>query len=345
MNDNDPNNSLPKPFEKISPLTLLLAGTVLVGIALVLLYLAAPVLSPIFFALFLAALTAPIYGRLQNRGLKSGLALLLLVLMILAAGIGLALLTLVSVQHLQESLVAYSEQLSAEIAEEAAQIGGNEDLAETLSQALAALMASLLAAMVNIAADLIFSVVLVVFMLLERDRFARVWQTHLRERPVLGKAPALAQTAVRYFGIRTRLNMVTGISMTILLLILGVDYPLLWGAWGFLLSYIPYVGLAMAMIPPTILAWAESGPLAALLVIVGITAINMLIENVLEPSYTGKQLRLSPTAVLVSVFFWTWLLGPIGALLSMPIAVLLVLVLGNYEGTRWLAALISRGEE
>jgi predicted PurR-regulated permease PerM len=73
-----------------------------------------------------------------------------------------------------------------------------------------------------------------------------------------------------------------------------------------------------------------------------VTVINVLIENVLEPGYTGKRLSVSPTIVFLSLFFWSWLLGPVGALLSMPITVLLMLVFQNNEGTLWLAKIIGR---
>jgi predicted PurR-regulated permease PerM len=96
------------------------------------------------------------------------------------------------------------------------------------------------------------------------------------------------------------------------------------------------------MIPPTLLALAERGWGAALVVVVGITIINLTIENVLEPGYTGRQLQLSPTVVFLSFFFWAWLLGPIGALLSMPITVMLLLVFQRDESTRWLADLMGR---
>ena len=70
--------------------------------------------------------------------------------------------------------------------------------------------------------------------------------------------------------------------------------------------------------------------------------INLTIENVLEPSYTGKKLSLSPAVVFASFFFWAWLLGPMGGILSMPITVMLLLVLGSDEHTQWLARIISR---
>jgi predicted PurR-regulated permease PerM len=274
---------------------------------------------------------------LQRKGLKSGLALLLLVVGILVAGAGVALLAWVAVQSLQAGLSTYGGLLSERVAE----LPPGLNRSGATAAALTGVLASFLGAVVNVAGNFFFSVVLVAFILLERRHFARLADS-VRGRPILSKAPELATTAVRYFGIRTRLNLITGVCITVLLFFLGVDYPLLWGVCGFFLSYIPYIGLATAMLPPALLAWAESGPLYALLVVGGITALNFAIENVLEPSYTGKQLRLSPTVVFVSFFFWVWLLGPVGAVLSMPLTVLLMLVFGSDEKTRWLADAIGR---
>jgi predicted PurR-regulated permease PerM len=132
------------------------------------------------------------------------------------------------------------------------------------------------------------------------------------------------------------------VGVSAICLILGVDYPLLWGVLAFFLSYIPYIGLLTAMIPPALLALAELGWIQALIVVIAITAMNLAVENILEPGYTGKQLQLSPTVVFFSFFFWAWLLGPAGALLSMPITVLLLLVFQRDESTRWLAQIIDR---
>jgi AI-2 transport protein TqsA len=129
--------------------------------------------------------------------------------------------------------------------------------------------------------------------------------------------------------------------------VIGVDDAVLWAVGAFFLSFVPYLGLVLAMIPPTVLALAESGPLAAGLVVVGFVVLNLVAENVLEPTLTGRALSLSTWVVFIMFFFWVWLIGPVGALLAMPITVLIVLVLAHNEPTRWVAALLSddRGSE
>lgn len=331
----------------ISPITRALAGIALVGFYLILVYLAAPVLVPILFAFFLVALALPIFQWLQRRGLKRGLALFLLVALLLVSGLGLLFLALISVASLQSGMAAYSSELSTKMAElSAALASAGVDLSsvsEQLAALSAAVLAGFLSALVTIITTGMTSLVIVAFFLLESERFLNIIRTGvIKDRPMLSQLPAVGQTAVAYFSIRARLNLITGAGVTLICLLLGVDYPLLWGVVAFFLSFVPYIGLVIAMIPPTLLALAEFGWVQALIVVIGVTLINLLIENVLEPGYTGKRLSLSPTIVFLSVFFWSWLLGPVGALLSMPITVLLLLVFKNSESTLWLAKIIGK---
>ena len=164
-------------------------------------------------------------------------------------------------------------------------------------------MSGLLGAIVNAASNALVSLVIVAFFLLEAQRLLAILRSErVRGLPLLGQAPQVAHTAVQYFSIRTRLNLLTGVGVTVLCLLVGVDYPVLWGVLAFVLSYIPYIGLFTAMIPPTLLALAESGWLQAAVIVIGITALNLAIENVVEPGYTGKRLQLSPTVVFLSFF-------------------------------------------
>jgi predicted PurR-regulated permease PerM len=331
----------------ISPITRALAGIALVGFYLILVSLAAPVLVPILFAFFLVALALPIFLWLQRRGLKRGLALFLLVALLLVSGLGLLFLALISVESLQSGMEAYSSELSTKMAELSAALASSgvdlSSVSEQLAALSAAVLAGFLSALVAIISTGMTSLVIVAFFLLESERFLNIVRTGvIKDRPMLSQLPAVGQTAVQYFSIRARLNLITGAGVTLICLLLGVDYPLLWGVVAFFLSFVPYIGLVIAMIPPTLLALAEFGWVQALIVVIGVTVINLLIENVLEPSYTGKRLSLSPTIVFLSVFFWSWLLGPVGALLSMPITVLLLLVFKNSESTLWLAKIIGK---
>ena len=124
------------------------------------------------------------------------------------------------------------------------------------------------------------------------------------------------QDVVRQFGLRAIVNLVTGAGVTILMFVLGVDFPLLWGILTFFLSFIPYIGLVLAVAPAVVLALAEFGMSRAVLVIAGVMVINILAENVLSPMMMGRGLNISPTIVFLSFIFWAWLLGGPGAFLA-----------------------------
>ena len=330
----------------IAPIIQVLIGAVLIGLLLALISWAAPVLTPVMMAAYLAALCAPLYIWLQGRGVNQRLALILLVVVVVVAVMLLAGLLALSVNRLTEGIITYQTGLSnveASVQAYLTDLGIEEGSLRNMldGDTLTALLVGILGFVVEFVGDLIFSVILIAFFLLESKRFVSLAQTKLSDRPVFGNIPVIAQSAITYFGVRTRLNLLTGLGITVLLLVLGVDYAVLWGALAFILSYIPYIGLFVAGIPPTILALAEHGIGVAVLVVIGIIIINLAAESILEPKMTGKALSLSPTVVILSFFFWGWLLGPTGALLSMPIMVTIMLIAEQDEQTRWVAKLIG----
>jgi len=137
------------------------------------------------------------------------------------------------------------------------------------------------------------------------------------------------------------LNPILFAGVTILLLVLGVDLALLWGILTFFLSFIPYVGLVLAVAPAVVLALAEFGVSRAALLIAGVVVINIVAENVLSPMMMGRGLNISPTIVFLSFIFWAWLLGGPGAFLALPITLFLAVMFGTFPETRWLAGLIG----
>jgi AI-2 transport protein TqsA len=114
----------------------------------------------------------------------------------------------------------------------------------------------------------------------------------------------------------------------------------MWGILTFFLSFVPYIGLVLAVAPAVLLALAEFGWDRALLVIAGVTVINILAENVLSPMMS-RGLKISPTIVFVSFVFWAWLLGGPGAFLAVPITLFVAVMFDTVPETRWLANVIG----
>jgi predicted PurR-regulated permease PerM len=110
---------------------------------------------------------------------------------------------------------------------------------------------------------------------------------------------------------------------------------------GFFLSFIPQIGLMLACIPPVLLAYAVSGLPAAVAIAVGVTIINQLGDNVILPLMAKKGLDLSLSVQFVSFLVWTWILGPAGAVLALPLTMVVRLILSMSTRTRWLADWLS----
>jgi AI-2 transport protein TqsA len=144
----------------------------------------------------------------------------------------------------------------------------------------------------------------------------------------------------RYMTILTGINFLVGMGNTVFLWFLGVDYALLWGLLAWFMGYIPSIGFIIALIPPVLLAYAQYGLSTAVIVLVGYVLINGGVQNFIQPKIMGQGLKINPVVVFVGLFIWGYLLGGIGALLAVPLTLLVLTVMENFEGARPLAILM-----
>jgi len=145
----------------------------------------------------------------------------------------------------------------------------------------------------------------------------------------------------QYLVIKGLMSLITGALITIYLLMLDINFALLWGALAFFMNFVPYIGSIIAAVPVVILALLDAGPGTALAVGAGFLAANMIVGNVLEPRFTGQGLGLSTLVVFVSLVFWGWVFGPVGMFLSTPLTMLMKIALENDPRSRWISILLS----
>jgi AI-2 transport protein TqsA len=141
--------------------------------------------------------------------------------------------------------------------------------------------------------------------------------------PLAARFLAFSETIRGYMGVRAVLGLVAAVLDYALLQVLGVDYALLWAVLSFLLSFVPNIGFTLSLVPPTLLALVEGGWQEGLIVFVGYQVINNVIDNVIGPRFVGKEMKISALLSFLSVIFWAWVLGPTGAILAVPLTVLL----------------------
>ena len=191
----------------------------------------------------------------------------------------------------------------------------------------------------NAGSTLVLIVITTTFLLLDAAGVPEKAQKEVEEQPVhLPRFTELSKTVINYMLLRTETNLFGGIGVATLLFIGGIDFPILWGLLFFLFGYIPYLGFYLAAIPPMFLGLFKYGPIGALGVLAAITIVNALVENVIFPSLAGKGLKLSPTIVFLSLFYWSYVLGTAGALIAVPLTMVCEDYPGKFTKTRagWL---------
>ena len=133
-----------------------------------------------------------------------------------------------------------------------------------------------------------------------------------------------------YLGIKTVVSLATGALLGLWAWVMDLDFPILLGLIAFLLNYVPTVGSILAALPALFMSLILVGSIGhAVLVVMGYVVVNTLFGNILEPTLMGRRLGLSTLVVILSLLFWGWAWGPLGALLSVPLTVVVKIWLEN----------------
>ncbi len=187
--------------------------------------------------------------------------------------------------------------------------------------------------LITIVGSFALSLVLVIFMLLKREdlrnRFIRL-VGHARISFTTKAFDEAGQRVSQYLIVQAAINGVFGIILAIGLYLIGVKYALLWGFLAALLRYLPFVGIWIAAAFPTILSLAEFDSWWPPIAVIGlILALEIVVSSFIEPWLFGQSMGISEVGLLVTAAVASFLWGPVGLLLSAPLAACLV-VLGRY---------------
>jgi AI-2 transport protein TqsA len=332
------------------PAILILAGFIIVVAGM---KAANNILVPFFLAVFIAVICAPPMFWLQRKGVPKVLALVIILVAIIITGTLFAALIVPSLNNFLNSLPGYQERLSSNLSaimsmlnERGINIPENVISGTFNPGWVMSLAGGIFSALGNVLANAFLILFAVVFILLEAADFPKKLRFFLKnpERS-LSAIEKFSRDAKRYLVIKTIISAIEGILIWVWLLILGVDYPVLWGMLVFLMNYVPNIGSIIAALPAILIALIQLGVGAALLTALGFVVANMIMGNLIEPRLMGKGLSLSTLVVFLSMVFWGWVLGPIGMILSVPMTSLVKIALESCEGTRGLAIMLGSGDE
>jgi predicted PurR-regulated permease PerM len=311
---------------------------------------AKPIVIPFLLAAFIAVICAPPLFWMQRRKVPTIIAVLIILIGLILVGAFLSVFVGTSVNEFLQNVPVYQERLQGQTAvllEWNQRIGLDisERYLKTSFNAGTAmrLVGTLLSNLTSLMTNAFMILLTVVFILFEAASFPAKLRAAIGDPEAsLSGYRRFMESVNRYLAIKTLISLGTGITATILLMILDIDFPVLWGILAFLLNFIPNIGSVIAGVPPVLLGLVQYGPGTALMVALGYLAINSLFGNILEPRIMGEGLGLSTLIVFVSLVFWGWVLGPVGMLLSMPLTMIVKIALESQEDTRWLAIFLGK---
>jgi AI-2 transport protein TqsA len=312
------------------------ALTMLVGAAALTIALAgartiADIIGPVFLALVLTISLHPIRIWLEQHRLPEWAAsVVLLLAAYLVLGL-LALALIVSIAQLAELLPQYSDQITAVVADAGntlRSLGVQQEQINAIVNAidpgqLVALAGAVLASTLAVLSNLFFLIVLLFFMAFDTNSTRRSLASLGEQMPDLAAALAsFARGARGYMAVAAGFGFIVAVLDGIALAIMGVPGAFVWAVLAFVTNFIPNIGFVIGVIPPALIALLDGGPGLMLAVIVTYSVINFLIQSVIQPRIVGDTVGLTALFTFMSLVFWTWLIGPLGALLAVPLTLL-----------------------
>lgn len=303
----------------------------------------APILNPILLATVITIAVLPLSHWLMQRGLKPWLALAITVLIVVGGILGVLVLFGYGIAGLSARVPEYAQNIGDQanvLWSQLDQAGATLPDAPQSSE-VSRVLESLVDSFANVAVVIFTTLLIFVFLLAGSIATATSSNRSLQiQQSTIRQINNLTTDVRKYVNVTTVLTLLAGVLNTILLVIVGVDFALLWGVLSWLLGYIPAIGFWLALIPPTILAWVELGVPSAIVVFAGFVIINGFTDNILAPKFQGDSLNISPVVVMLSLIIWGWTLGAIGAILAIPMTLLVLTIMDQFEATRGLAALM-----
>ena len=332
------------------------AYTILVGTAAAVIVAAgigaaAWLVAPAFLAWVIVVVIAPVGHRLRAAGLPPWLATAVLVVLVYGVVVVMAGVVVLSAARLATVLPQYAaeaEGLRRGLGTLLSTYGiGPEQVREVLANLdvgkIAGYIAVLLASVAGLATNLVFLLSLLLFISIETSGADARFAVLVADRPLLGAALGRFTAGVRrYLVVTTIFGLLFGLIDTIALWFMGIPLAVTWGLLAFITNYIPYVGFWLAVLPPAVLALLVGGPRQLVVVVVLYLVVNFVLTSLVQPHFVGDAVGLSITVTFLALVFWGWLLGPVGAVLAVPLTLLVKAILVDSDPRAgWAAALLG----
>jgi predicted PurR-regulated permease PerM len=298
---------------------------------------------------FFAIVCAPPFMYMQRKGLPAWLSLILVVIFILLMQVVFITIVTQSLGELSQNMPLYQERLrslTGDLLNLLVGLGIEVPRATLMQQfdpsTIFKLVANALGSLGGVLSNSFLIILTVIFMLFEGASLPAKLRYAFGEHSThMQHVQRFLDNVKKYTTIKAAISFLTGLLIYVWLLMLDVDFALLWAVVAFLFNFVPNIGSIIAAVPAVLLALIQLGPVTAMLTAAGYVVVNTVMGNIIEPRYMGRGLGLSTLVVFLSLVFWGWVLGPVGMLLSVPLTMLLKIALESSEETQWLAIMLG----
>ncbi|GAA2978154.1 AI-2E family transporter [Microbacterium terrae] len=323
-----------------------LLGLAAAVVALAGLYFGRELVGPLALAAVIVIICEPIRGPLVRRGwprwagttaviVLGYLILLVMAALLWFAGTQFARLVGDYADELRSTAAGLVEWLqSLGLADQAADATASVFDPSTLVSIAADLGGTVL----SVFTALFFVFAYVIFMAADAARYGRAEQAFGRGiRPTVARFRSFNSGVRRYYVVNASFGAIVAVIDGLALLWLGVPAPAVWAILAFVTNFVPNIGFVLGLIPPALLALVVGGWPMLLAVVAIYCVVNVTLQVLVQPKFVSDAVNLSLTLSFFSVIFWTFIIGPLGAILSIPLTLLVrALILDGDEGTRWL---------
>jgi AI-2 transport protein TqsA len=306
-------------------------------------------IGPMFLALIVVIAIYPVQAWLRRHNWPGWLTTLVLVLLVVGVLASFVLIVIVSLAQLAALLPQYADRadqllrsLQGGLAELGAPAGQLDEAVGSIGpDKVVGLIAGVLAGLSATLSSFVFLLCLMLFLSVDAGGIERRLAAVADDRPELATAlRSFAHGTRSYLLVSTVFGLIVGVLDGAALAIIGVPLPVLWAVLAFITNYIPNIGFLIGLVPPALLALLTLGLPGMLVVIAVYSVLNFVIQSLIQPRYVGDSVGLATTTTFVALVFWAWLLGAAGALLAIPLTLLVKALLVDVDpAARWATAL------
>jgi predicted PurR-regulated permease PerM len=337
--------------ERLPRVALVLLVTASLVVTLAGLRATAHIVGPAFLALVLTITVHPVRRRMVRRGMPEWLVSLAVLLSVVFLLLSVSLCTVFAIGRLAALLPTYIPDAEDSLADAGAWLadrGVGADQVEAVTSAfdfdnLITLATDIFGAAIGVVSDLVFIVTLALFMAFDTGAIQRVLDRVRELKPDLVDAlTSFAKGTRTYMAVSAGFGLIVAVIDGVALQLMGVPGAFVWAVLAFVTNFIPNIGFVIGVIPPALIGLLEGGPGLMVGVLAVYCVINLIIQSIIQPRYVGDAVGLTPTITMLSLVFWAWALGPLGALLAVPLSLLMrALLIEADPAAAWAMPLIS----